>query len=219
MSDKHNKEITTPPAADQVSKEIPWGLVGLLGVVGIGGLLFLLVAANRRDTSLANKWVEFDSLSDNEKLASFAEGNNSNSVGAAAHLKMARQQLAMGLREYPSPAKDPFPPSPDSKEAKAKPTDVIEVLKQARQGFDLARKSFKDLPSLQLECMVSAARASEALEEIDDAKKRYKEVLDAKEFANSAVARDVRQRLKEMDEKGRWNNVAQIETTLRKAGP
>lgn len=219
MSEKKITEEVPVQIEGEASKEIPWKLVALFGVFGLGGLLLVLAAANRRDTSLAKNWVEFDSIKENEKLATFAKDNQNNPVGAAAHLKMARQQLAMGLREYPVPAKDPFPPSPDSKEAKEKPADALAMLKQAREGFDLARKSFKDLPALELECMTSAAKASEALEEIEDAKNRYREVVDSPRFKESAVAREVRLRLKEMDEKGRWKTVTQIESSLRKAGP
>ncbi len=200
-------------------KEIPWKLVALFGILGAGGLLLVLAAMNRVDTSLSKNWVEFDSLKENDKLANFAQQNQNNPAGAAAHLKMARQQLAMGLREYPSPAKDPFPPSPESKEAKEKPADTMALLKQAREGFDMARKFFKDIPALELECMVSGGRASEALEEVDDARKRYQEVIDTPRFKESVVAREVRQRMKEMEEKGRWKTVTQIESNLRKTGP
>ncbi|MFM8932223.1 MAG: tetratricopeptide repeat protein, partial [Gemmataceae bacterium] len=100
-----------------------------------------------------------------------------------------------------------------------KPADTMALLKQAREGFDKARKFFKDLPALELECMVSGGRASEALEEVDDARKRYQEVIDSPRFKESAVAREVRQRMKEMDEKGRWKTVTQIESNLRKTGP
>jgi len=219
MSEKNNPEAVAVGLDGIPGKEIPWKLVALFGILAAGGLLLVAAAMNRVDTSLAKPWVEFDSLKENDKLASFAQQNQNNLAGAAAHLKMARQQLAMGLREYPAPAKDPFPPSPDSKEAKEKPADTMALLKQAREGFDLARKSFREMPALELDCMVSGARASEALEDVDDARKRYQEVIDSPRFKDSAVAREVRQRMKEMDEKGRWKTVTQIESTLRKAGP
>lgn len=217
MSEKNGTEELPSPSEGLLTKEIPWKLIALLGVLVIGGALLVNAAANRRDTSLAKSWVEFDGIKENEKLASFAELNRTNPVGAAAHLKMARQQLAMGLREYPSPAKESFPPSPDSKEAKAKPADAMELLKQAREGFDMARKSFKELPALELECMASAARASEGLEELEDAKKRYEEVVSR--FGESTIGREIRQRMKEMGEKDRWKTVTRIEDSLRKAGP
>jgi glycosyltransferase involved in cell wall biosynthesis len=87
----------------------------------------------------------------------------------------------------------------------------------AREGFDMARKSFKELPAFELECMASAARASEGLEELEDAKKRYEEVVSR--FGESTIGREIRQRMKEMDEKDRWKTVTRIEDSLRKAGP
>ena len=95
----------------------------------------------------------------------------------------------------------------------------MEILRQARNGFDLARKGLSSLPALELECLVSAGRASEALDDVQNARERYQKVVNDPRFKDSAVAREVRLRVKEMDDKGRWDGIAQLEKDLRQSAP
>ena len=223
MSDSKISSVVAITQIDgaRVTSPIPWGLIAFGGIVVVGGVILTLFMSNRRDTSLAKAWIDFDSIQENEKLAIFAEEQSRNPVGSAAHLKMARQQLAIGLREYPAPMKETFSPSPDSPEAKnsSKAPQVMEILRQARNGFDLARKGLSSLPALELECLVSAGRASEALDDVQNARERYQKVVNDPRFKDSDVAREVRLRVKEMDDKGRWDGIAQLEKDLRQSAP
>jgi len=223
MSDSKISSVVAITQIDgaRVTSPIHWGLIAFGGIVVVGGVILTLFMSNRRDTSLAKAWIDFDSIQENEKLANFAEEQSRNPVGSATHLKMARQQLALGLREYPAPMKETFSPSPDSPEAKSssKTPQVMAILLKARDGFDLALKGLSGLPALELECKISAGRASEALENVPDARRRYNEVVEDPRFKDSAVAREVRLRVKEMDDKGRWEGIAQLEKDLRQSSP
>lgn len=225
--DESNKSSPVP-AGGPADKKGGVPLEAVLFVIGIGVVAAAYLVVGAYWTSQTGKqsglWLSLNTAKDEKEMAEIARKNNGTTVGAVAQLDMARAQLAMALREYPvaAPGEAPLIPAPGTNKDKAapdKPIDIKANLEQAIQGFDLAARKLRQVPALERECAIGAARALEALGRFDEAKARYESLAKDPAHKDALVTLDAERRARKLGSDEYRKRLSALQGQLRPATP
>ncbi|MFQ3650109.1 MAG: hypothetical protein SNJ75_07240 [Gemmataceae bacterium] len=181
--------VTHPPKT-----ALYWGLG--LGVVAIVVLLFLFFLWSANAASSA-RWVALSEAAFPEQLALLdAEGTLKDTAqGRLLEFKEARLALAEGMRMLG-----------------INRNNAGKSLQRAVEKYESLMKSAGKIPLLHQEALAGAARANEALGELDKAKKLYAQLADS--YKNTALGEDAKKQLARLE-----RDAAQINELKKELSP
>ncbi len=184
MKTEHRKELETNVLADRLGRFLEGVKEGpsrttwlILGVAALAVILILVwrYATQSAEATSAARWARLDSLANANELEDFIK--NADNKGTpqlrTARFEMARLALADGLREFGKPLRR---------------TNAISQLKQAAELYEKLADESSDIPLLQEEALLGAARANESRGDLTKAKTYYERLV--KEHGKSFLAKE-----------------------------
>jgi tetratricopeptide (TPR) repeat protein len=194
MKAEHRKELQTNVLADRLGhlyesvKEGPSRTTWL--VLGVAALVVVLVLAWRyfaqsAEAISAARWVRLDSLTTASELEDFINDKDNKGTPQlnAARFELARMSLAEGLREMGKPLRR---------------TEAVGQVRKAAETYEKLADEAGEVPLLQEEALMGAARAYESLGEYAKAKPFYERLV--KEHGKSAFAKEASASLERLND-------------------
>lgn len=135
-------------------------------VIGIGVLALILIVTislvkNANERKSARRWGELMTADKTEDLGDLADKNASTDAGRAARLQLARAELRKGTDDLLKPAIY---------------NDAVKRLKATADEFEKLAKDYgKILTTLEVECLMGAAEAREAVGDTSEAVSLYEQ--------------------------------------------
>jgi tetratricopeptide (TPR) repeat protein len=171
-----------------------------IGIVALAVSLFFIwrYFSNLAEAKSGARWVEWQNLSTPQQLDEFIKDkdNQGTMQNRLARLQSARSDLYLGLRDIA--AVDPH----------AK-TSARESLRKAGETYDKLIEEVSDIPPLQEEALLGAARAYESLAEFDKAKGFYERLV--KEHGNSLAGKEAKGALERFEKNPQdYKNLAEL---------
>jgi hypothetical protein len=156
-----------------------WGLG--LGAIAIVALLFVFFVWSSNAASSA-RWISLDDSTFPEQLALLGADASlkDTAQGRLLEFKEARLALADGMRTLG-----------------LNRAGAVKSLKSAADKYESLLKSVGKIPLLHQEALAGAARANEALGEIDKARKLYSQLADG--YKNTALGNDAKKQLARLE--------------------
>jgi tetratricopeptide (TPR) repeat protein len=196
MKAEHRKELETNVLADRLGRFIEGVKEGpspttwlVLFVVAIAVVLIFVwrYFTHEAEAKSGARWVRLDSLTSAGDLEDFIKDKENKGTPQlrAARFELARFNLAEGLRDFGKPLRHSL---------------AHDQLKNAAETYEQLAEEPGDVPLLQEEALLGAARANESLGNLIKATTYYERLV--KEHDKSQLAKDARAAIERLgDEK------------------
>jgi hypothetical protein len=206
MKAEHRRELQTNVLAERMGqlaqsfKEGPSrGTIIVVSVLVVVVLLFYAwryISQSSEETEAA-RWYEWDSINSPAQLKAFVDNKEAQGSlqGKLARFQQARRDLSDGLARLGVTR-----------------TDALASIKRAAETYGKLADECDDHPLLQQEALLGAAKANEALNEIDKARTLYKRLAD--KFPSTAMGKSAQKQLARLDKSSTDKDLEQLSKEL-----